>query len=133
MPPYTAWSKQDMGEESSVGKPDRPTSPKNSPRRISQPSNRAPPNETINTGPLRPRSEARPRLIQAQRWSAPCPLWVKLRRTQCEQMFSGLPLKADIAQRGRHVPKVPGSGNELPLYSITSSVVARIPIHLPTT
>src|SRR3981081_2880402 len=60
-------------------------------------------------------------------------LGVKLRRTQCEQMFSGLPLKADIAQCSWHVSKVPDSGNELPLYSITSSVVARIPIHLPTT
>jgi signal transduction histidine kinase len=30
-------------------------------------------------------------------------LWVKLRRTQCEQMSSELPLKADIAQYGRHV------------------------------
>jgi hypothetical protein len=48
-------------------------------------------------------------------------------------MFSGLPLKADIAQCSWHVSKVPDSGNELPLYSITSSVVARIPIHLPTT
>src|SRR3977135_1562527 len=27
--------------------------------------------------------------------------WVKLRRTQCEQMSSGLLLKADIAQYGR--------------------------------
>src|ERR1700716_3067902 len=34
-------------------------------------------------------------------------LWVKLRRTQCEQMSSGLPLKADIAQYSRHVSKVP--------------------------
>ena len=41
--------------------------------------------------------------------------------------------EADIAQCSRHVSKVPDSGNELPLYSITSSVVARIPIHLPTT
>ena len=32
---------------------------------------------------------------------------VKLRRTQCEQMFSGLPLKADIARCSRHVSKVP--------------------------
>jgi hypothetical protein len=32
---------------------------------------------------------------------------VKLRRTQCEQMSSGLPLKADIAQCNRHVSKVP--------------------------
>jgi len=35
------------------------------------------------------------------------PLRVKLRRTQCEHMFSGLPLKADIAQCRRHVSKVP--------------------------
>ena len=31
---------------------------------------------------------------------------VKLRRTQCEQMFSGLNPKADIARYGRHVSKV---------------------------
>src|SRR3984893_9951540 len=31
----------------------------------------------------------------------------KLRRTQCEQMSSGLPLKADITQYSRHVSKVP--------------------------
>src|SRR3979490_1914981 len=31
----------------------------------------------------------------------------KLRRTQGEQMSSGLPLKADIAQYRRHVSKVP--------------------------
>src|SRR6266702_1989302 len=31
----------------------------------------------------------------------------KLRRTQCGQMSSGLPLKADIAQYSRHVSKVP--------------------------
>src|SRR3979411_2783413 len=36
-----------------------------------------------------------------------CPLGVKLRRTQCEQMSSELPLKADIAQCNRHVSKVP--------------------------
>src|SRR6266849_4083530 len=34
---------------------------------------------------------------------------VKLRRTQCEQMSSELPLKADIAQFSRHVSRVPGS------------------------
>jgi hypothetical protein len=39
--------------------------------------------------------------------TSPCPSRVKLRRTQCEQMFSGLPLKADIAQCSRHVSKVP--------------------------
>jgi hypothetical protein len=32
---------------------------------------------------------------------------VKLRRTQCEQMSSELPLKADIAQYGRHFAFVP--------------------------
>src|SRR6266852_8427372 len=31
----------------------------------------------------------------------------KLRRTQCEQMSSELPLEADIAQHTRHVSKVP--------------------------
>jgi hypothetical protein len=36
-----------------------------------------------------------------------CPSWVKLRRTQCEHMFSGLPLLADIARSSRHVSKVP--------------------------
>jgi len=36
-----------------------------------------------------------------------CPRWVKLRRTQCEQMFSGLPLKADLAQCSRHFAFVP--------------------------
>src|SRR6266700_1436484 len=40
---------------------------------------------------------------------APCPVWVKLRRTQCEQRSSGLPLKADIAQYSRHVSKVPNA------------------------
>ncbi len=34
----------------------------------------------------------------------------KLRNTQCEQMFSELPLKADIAQYSRHVSKVPKIG-----------------------
>src|SRR6266851_246426 len=37
------------------------------------------------------------------------PLRVKLRRTQCEQMSSGLPLKADIPRYRRHVSKVPDS------------------------
>src|SRR6266513_4996975 len=35
------------------------------------------------------------------------PVRVKLRRTQCEQMSSELPLKADIAQYSRHISKVP--------------------------
>src|SRR6266403_3521441 len=34
-------------------------------------------------------------------------LWVKLRRTQHEQMSSGLALKAGIAEHNRHVSKVP--------------------------
>src|ERR1700686_937684 len=38
-----------------------------------------------------------------------CPSWVKLRKTQCEQMSSGLPLKADIAQYSRHFAFVPNS------------------------
>jgi hypothetical protein len=36
-----------------------------------------------------------------------CLRWVKLRRTQPEQMSSGLPLKADIAQYSRHFAFVP--------------------------
>jgi len=38
-----------------------------------------------------------------------CPLRVKLRKTQCEQMFSALPLKPDIAEYGRHVRFVPSA------------------------
>src|SRR6267143_2742784 len=38
----------------------------------------------------------------------------KLRRTQCEQMSSGLPLKADIAQCTWHVSKVPLSDSGAP-------------------
>ena len=34
-------------------------------------------------------------------------LRVKLRKTQCEQMSSGLRLKADIVRYSRHVSKVP--------------------------
>ena len=44
--------------------------------------------------------------IFLQRTAGPY-IWVKLRRTQCEQMSSGLPLKADNAQYSRHVSKVP--------------------------
>jgi hypothetical protein len=36
-----------------------------------------------------------------------CRIWVRLRRTRPEQMSSGLPLKADIAQYGQLVSKVP--------------------------
>src|SRR5260221_6554785 len=33
--------------------------------------------------------------------------WVKTGKAQCEQMFSALPLRADIAQCSRHVGFVP--------------------------
>src|SRR6476619_5010090 len=36
-----------------------------------------------------------------------CPLGVKTGKAQCEQMFSALPLRADIAQQSRHVRFVP--------------------------
>jgi hypothetical protein len=36
-----------------------------------------------------------------------CPVRVKLKRTQCEQMSSGLPQKADLAQFSRHFAFVP--------------------------
>src|SRR5467141_2922343 len=54
----------------------------------------------------RPLTPARQNLLQ--RTAGPY-IWVKLRRTECEQMSSGLPLKADIAQYSRHVSKVPGT------------------------
>jgi hypothetical protein len=38
-----------------------------------------------------------------------CPNRVKLRRTQLEQMFSGVLLRTDIARRDRHVANVPDS------------------------
>jgi hypothetical protein len=34
-------------------------------------------------------------------------IWVKLRRTQCEHMFSASPSKPDIARCGRHVSMGP--------------------------
>jgi hypothetical protein len=40
-------------------------------------------------------------------YRAECLLRVKLRRTQCEQMSSELPLRADIAQYSPHVSKMP--------------------------
>src|SRR5258705_2400723 len=36
-----------------------------------------------------------------------CLSWVKTGKARCEHMFSALPLKADVAQRGRHVRFVP--------------------------
>jgi hypothetical protein len=55
--------------------------------------------------------------------SGPCLKWVKLRRTHREQMSSGLPLKADIAQCSRHVSNVPqpDSRTASKHHSITSS------------
>jgi hypothetical protein len=42
-----------------------------------------------------------------KRDQAQCLSWVKTGKAPCEHMFSGLPLKADVAQRGRHVRFVP--------------------------
>jgi tryptophanase len=36
-----------------------------------------------------------------------CLCWVKMRNTQPEQMFSGLPPEADIDRGSRHVSNVP--------------------------
>jgi hypothetical protein len=58
-----------------------------------------------------------------------CRQWVKLRRTHCEQMFSALLLRADIAQCSRHVSKVPLATNavqQITSYSITSSARAGV-------
>src|SRR6266404_9032382 len=60
---------------------------------------------------MHPRGSGKLNVHVAQLWAdvrqCPRPKWVKLRKTQCEQMPSGLPLKADIAQYNRHVSKVP--------------------------
>ncbi len=48
-----------------------------------------------------------------------CPSRVKLRRTQCEHMFSALPSNSDIARRIPHVSKLPRT--EVASYSIISS------------
>jgi hypothetical protein len=42
----------------------------------------------------------------------PCPVRVKLRRAQSEQMSSQLPLKADMAQQGLHFAFVPNAVDE---------------------
>src|SRR6266403_2083673 len=44
-----------------------------------------------------------------RRNQARCLRWVKTGKAQCEQMFSELPLKADIARRSRHVRFVPSA------------------------
>ena len=55
--------------------------------------------------------------------AAQCLRWVKTGKAPCEHMFSALPLRADIAQRSRHVRFVP-KGDVTPVYSITPSTVA---------
>jgi hypothetical protein len=54
---------------------------------------------------------------------------VKIGKAPCKHMFSALPLRADIAQRSRHVRKVPhnrthASQQQKAAYSITSSARA---------
>ena len=46
-------------------------------------------------------------LCVAKVLSGPCLSWVKLRRTQCEHMFSALPSNSDIARCSRHFAFVP--------------------------
>jgi hypothetical protein len=60
------------------------------------------------------------RLTGLTRDQARCLRWVKLRRTSCEHMSSGLPLKADMARCDWHLAKVPYAAIDQP-YSITSS------------
>jgi hypothetical protein len=71
--------------------------------------------------------------VDGQNWARPdaplpggrAPVWVKLRRTQCEQKSSELPLKTDIAQYSRHVSKVPLSDScaaaTVPLFDTSSA------------
>src|SRR5215216_2099576 len=51
------------------------------------------------------------RSITQRKGALPCLLWVKMRRTQCEQIFSGLPSKADLqsARQWVHALKLIGS------------------------
>jgi hypothetical protein len=51
------------------------------------------------------------------------PLWVKTGKAPCEHMFSALPLRADIAQRSRHVRFVPTSDS----CTAANTVVIRSP------
>jgi hypothetical protein len=53
----------------------------------------------------------------------------KLRRTQCEHMSSGLPLKADIARCGRHIANVPQADYAL----ATSDVVVKAALDIGAT
>src|SRR5258707_3845837 len=56
---------------------------------------------------FRPNSLTTVGVWQAKTALAQCRLWVKTGKAQCEQMFSALPPKADIARRSRHVGFVP--------------------------
>jgi hypothetical protein len=60
--------------------------------------------------------------ILLQRTAGPY-IRVKLRRTQCEQMSSGLPLKADIAQRGRDFAFMPRSDIAGNLFRLNSTEI----------
>ena len=55
--------------------------------------------------------EARTRFLQGiaerYRWRGQCRSWVKLRRTQCEYMFSASPSNSDIGRCLRHVSEGP--------------------------
>src|SRR6266404_6847966 len=47
-------------------------------------------------------------LFAAQQFKgAACRRWVKIGKARCEHLFSALPLRADVAQRNRHVRFVP--------------------------
>src|SRR5258706_12454259 len=67
---------------------------------------------------------------QVVRRSSECRIRVKTGKAQCEQMFSALPPRADIARRSRHVRFVPSRDSctaaKLQSYSITSSAVVRM-------
>src|SRR5260370_37870431 len=71
-------------------------------RHTSEQAKIMPDNVPIN---LRDACMAGRELLQAEEGRVP--RWAKLRRTHCEQMFSALPLRADIAQCSRHVRFVP--------------------------
>src|ERR1700687_3377578 len=62
--------------------------------------------------------------------SRQCRMWVKLGRTQPEQMSSGLPLKADIARYSRHVSKVPEAAIEPDLrLALAKAALSLVTIH----
>jgi hypothetical protein len=74
--------------------------------------------------PIEPRG-ACPRLGTVPRIALhQSPLWVKLRRTQYEHMFSALPSNSDIARRSRHVSKVPTRDVPQKVIAIEATVLA---------